>query len=116
MEGIEKININDVTVLAVELARSTLLETKKFRALIDEEINQNHLNLVVDLSKCDHIDSTFLGGIMMALQKLNGHGGKMKIVEPSNPNEDIFDVTKTHELFDMYKTREAAIKSFALTT
>ena len=115
MEGVEKVNIDDLVVLAVELTHSTLLETKKFRTLIDEEINQNHLKMVVDLSKCEHIDSTFLGAIMMTLQKLNEKGGKMKIVEPSNPNEDIFDVTKTHELFDMYKTRDDAVKSFKLT-
>jgi len=50
---------------------------------------------------------------MMTLQKLNEKGGKMKIVEPTNPKEDIFDVTKTHELFDMHKTREDALKSFS---
>lgn len=112
MEGVEKININNIVILAVELSHSTLLETKKFRTLIDEEINQNHLKVIVDLSKCEHIDSTFLGAIMMTLQKLKEKDGKMKIVEPSNPNEDIFDVTKTHDLFDMYKTREDAVKSF----
>ena len=112
MEGIEKINIDDVVVLAVQLSRSTLLETKKFRTLIEEEINLGKYKFIIDLNKCDHIDSTFLGGIMMAMQKLNESGGKMKIVEPANPKEDIFDVTRTSKLFDMFKTRDAALKSF----
>ena len=113
MHGIEKINLEDIVVLSVELSHSTLLDTKKFRTLIDEEINQDHLKMIIDLSKCEHIDSTFLGAIMMTLQKLNEKGGKMKIVEPTNPKEDIFDVTKTHELFDMHKTREDALKNFS---
>lgn len=112
MNGIEKINVNDVVILAVQLSHSTMLETKKFRKLIEEEVNLGHGKLIIDLNKCEHIDSTFLGGIMMALQKFNDSGGKMKIVEPANPKEDIFDVTKTHELFDMYKTRDEALNSF----
>jgi len=113
LESIEKINIEDVIVLAVQLSHTTLLETKKFKQLIDDEIKVGNNKIIIDLTKCEHIDSTFLGSIMMAFQKLNEHGGKMKIVEPANPNEDIFDVTKTHELFDMYKTRETAINSFS---
>ena len=112
MDGIEKINVDDVIVLAVQLSHSTLLDARKFRKLIEEEVNLGHHKLIIDLNKCEHIDSTFLGGIMMALQKLNESGGKMKIVEPANPKEDIFDVTKTHELFDMYKTRDEALSSF----
>jgi len=112
MRGIEKINLEDVVVLSVELAHSTLVDSKKFRSLIENEINLGHNKLIIDLNKCEHIDSTFLGGIMMTFQKMNASGGKMKLVEPANPKEDIFDVTKTHELFDMYKTREAALKSF----
>ena len=112
MRGIEKINLEDVVVLSVELSHSTLLDSKKFKSLIEDEIRLGHHKLIIDLNKCEHIDSTFLGGIMMTFQKMNESGGKMKIVEPANPKEDIFDVTKTHKLFDMYKTREEAIKSF----
>ena len=112
MRGIEKINLEDVVVLSIELSHSTLLDSKKFKSLIEEEINLGHYKLIIDLNKCEHIDSTFLGGIMMTFQKMNESGGKMKIVKPANPKEDIFDVTKTHELFDMYKTREAALNSF----
>jgi len=112
LESIEKINLKDIVVLTIRLSHSTLLETKKFKNIIDEEIKSGNIKLIIDLTECEHIDSTFLGSIMMIYQKLNELGGKLKIVEPANPNEDIFDVTKTHELFDMYKTREAALKGF----
>jgi hypothetical protein len=33
-------------------------------------------------------------------------------VKPVKPKDDIFETTNTHELFDIYTTREDAIKSF----
>ena len=39
-------------------------------------------------------------------------GGKLKVVEPVNQREDIFTTPNTLGLFDLYKTREEAIKSF----
>jgi hypothetical protein len=34
------------------------------------------------------------------------------MVKPANTKEDIFITTKTHELFELYKTREEALKNF----
>ena len=112
MENFEKINVDDVFVIGVKLTRSTLIEAKEFRKMVEEEINSGHTNLVIDLSKCDYIDSTFFGVVVLALQKMIVLGGKLKVVEPVNPREDIFTTTNTIGLFDLYKTREDAIKSF----
>ena len=48
----------------------------------------------------------------MALRMMNDIGDKLKIVKPVNPRESIFLTTNTLKLFDLYKTREDAIKSF----
>lgn len=112
MNAFEKIYIDGVYVIAVNISRSTIRETYEFRKLIEEEINSGHTNLIIDLSRCDYVDSTFFGGIIWALGKLSDLGKKLKIVKPSNPKEDIFITTKTLEIFDLYKTRENAIKSF----
>ena len=112
MEAFEKIYVDGVFVIAVNLTRSTIKEAYDFRKAIEEEINSGHTNLIIDLSKCDHIDSTFFGGIIWALGKLTDIGKKLKMVKPGNTKEDIFITTKTHELFDLYKTREEALKSF----
>jgi hypothetical protein len=48
----------------------------------------------------------------MALNMMNDIGEKLKVVKPENPNEAIFITTNTLELFDLYNTREDAIKSF----
>jgi anti-anti-sigma factor len=112
LDAFEKIYIDGVYVIAVNISRSTIKEAYEFRKVIEEEISSGHTNLVIDLSKCDNIDSTFFGGIIWAYGKLSNIGKKLKIVKYDNPKEDIFMTTKTFELFDLFETREDAIKSF----
>ena len=113
MEAFEKIFVDGVFVIAVNLTRSTINESNEFREIIEVEINSGHTNLVIDLSRCDYIDSTFFGAIIWALGELSNIGKKLKVVKQAISKEDIFLTTKTLELFDLYKTREDAIKSFA---
>ena len=112
MENFEKIYVDGVIVIAVNLTRSTLNEAQEFRKIVEEEINSDHTNLVIDLSKCEIIDSTFFGAIIMALKIMKSKGYKLKVVEPANPGENIFTSINPLRLFDLYKTREEAIKSF----
>ena len=112
MEAFEKLNVNGVYVIAVNISRSTIKDAYSFRKTIEEEINDGHTDLIIDLYKCNYVDSTFFGGIMWALGKLSDAGKKLKIVKPGHPKQDIFITTKTQELFELYKTREDAINSF----
>ena len=112
MEHFEKIFVAGVFVIAVNLTRSTLNEAKEFRNIVEEEINSGYTNLVIDLSKCKNIDSTFFGAIILTLRMMEGKGYKLKVVEPANSGEDIFTRINPLRLFDLYKTREDAIKSF----
>jgi len=112
LEDFEIIYVDGVFVISVKLSHSTLNEAVAFRKIVEEEINSGHTKLVIDLSKCDYIDSTFFGVVVLALQKMIVIGGKLKVVEPVNTKEDIFTTTNTIGLFDLYKTREEAIKSF----
>ena len=108
----EKIFVDDVFVIGVSVTRSTIIEAKEFRKIIEGKIIPGNNRIVIDLSKCEIIDSTFFGVVILALQKMIDIGGKLKVIEPVNPKEDIFTTTNTLRLFDLYKTREDAIKSF----
>jgi anti-anti-sigma factor len=112
LEDIEKIYVDGVFVIEVNLNRSTINEAIAFRKIVEEEINSGHTKLVIDLSKCDYIDSTFFGGIIWALGELSDKGKKLKVVKQAISKEDIFATTNTLRLFDLYNTREDAIKSF----
>ena len=112
MEDFEKIYVNGVFVIAVNLIRATINEAVEFRKIIEEEINSGQTQLVIDLSKCDYIDSTFFGAIIVASKMLIDMGYKLKVVKPTMVGEYIFSHTNYLKVFDKYKTRESAIKSF----
>ena len=112
MEDIEKIYFNDVVVLEINLIRATINEAIAFRKIVEEEINSGRTKLVIDLSKCNYIDSVFLGAIVMTSKRLINIESKLKVVESGTEEENVFTYTKTLKVFEKYKTREEAIKSF----
>jgi anti-sigma B factor antagonist/stage II sporulation protein AA (anti-sigma F factor antagonist) len=112
LEDFEKIYVDDVLVIVDNLCRSTINETIAFRKLVEEEINSGITKLVIDLSKCDFIDSTFFGVIVIALKMMNSKDHKLKLVQPANLGEDIFTARNLTNFFDLYDTREDAVKSF----
>ena len=112
LEDFEKIKINGIYVIAVNLSRSTINEASAFRELVEEEINSGHKNLVIDLRMCEFIDSVFLGVIIKALKMMTIKDYNLKLVQPENPGEELFTDRNLTRLFDLYKTREDAIKSF----
>ncbi len=112
MEDFEKIYVDGVFVIEVNLNRSTINEAIAFRTMIEEVINSGGTKLVIDLSKCVYIDSAFFGAIIVASKKLIDIGYKLKVVEPGVAGEYLFTHTNTVKIFDKYKTREEAIKSF----
>jgi len=112
LEDIEKIYVNDVVIIAINLNRAILHEAVAFRKIVEEEIDSGQTNLVIDLRKCDYIDSTFYGAIVMTSKRLINIGHKLKVVKPTNTVISVINYINTDKIFDKYKTREEAIKSF----
>ena len=112
MEDFEKIYVDGVYVIAVNLTRATINEAITFRKMVKEDINSGQTKLVIDLSMCDYVDSTFFGAIIVASRMLIDIGFKLKVVKPTPGGEHIFTYTNYVKVFDKYKTREDAIKSF----
>ena len=112
MEAFEKIYVNGAFVIAVNLSYATINEAKVFRKIVKEDINSGHTKLVIDISKCAYIDSIFFGAIIMASGMMYDLGYKLRVVKPTIAREFIFIQTNTSRLFDIYETREEAIKSF----
>ena len=108
----ETISENGTTVIGINLTRSTVNEAIAFRKIAEMEINSGIKKLVIDLSRCEYMDSAFFGVIIMLSRMMKDKDKKLKIVKPLNPKEDIFTNTNTLELFDMYETREEAVNSF----
>lgn len=112
MGDIEKLIFKDVVVVVINLCRGTLIEAKQLGALLDEEIASGCKKLIVDLSECEFVDSTFIGTLVLRYKKLKESGGNLRLVLPAVQRDVIFAVTNTLGLFDTFRTRKDAVDSF----
>jgi len=112
MEDFEKKIENDVVIEVVNLSRATWKEANEFKKILEEDVEKKFRRLVVDISQCEFMDSTFLGALVMGKRLINKIGGDLKIVEPDSVFKVLREKTSTLNVFETYKTVEEAINSF----
>lgn len=101
-----------VTVLTVYLTRATLQYAVSFKEFVLRQLNEENKFLVVDLSMCEYLDSTFLGSLVSSLKKTVASGGELKLVYSNELSSLIFEMTSMNKVFDVHKDLDEAIASF----
>lgn len=102
----------DVIVEVVNLTRATLKEAEEFKQTLVQDIEMGARKLVVDISECEFIDSTFLGSLVVSLKKVTGMGGDLRLVGFQPAVHSMFELTRMYRVFESFKTKEEAIQSF----
>ncbi len=102
----------DITILVVNLSRATLKEAIEFKYLVLAEIDKGCKKLIVDLSDCSYMDSTFLGTIVVALKKITSSNGKMALVSPNSSAYEMLYISGTLKLFENFSSLNEAIDYF----
>lgn len=79
MNAVHRIFSNGVAIERVALLRATMNEAPEiYGNLIDDITDYN--SIIVDLSFCNFIDSTFLGALIQAYRKMKLKGGSIVII------------------------------------
>ena len=72
----------------------------------------NHMkecsNVLFDLKKMVHIDSSGLGVLVQVLQKAKSNGGKVVLAALQPAPKIVFDITKVSQVFEIVPTVEDA--------
>ena len=79
-------------------------------ALRDEVIGKmgDGTNVLFDLSKMEHIDSSGLGVLVQILQKAKAGGGKVVLAALQSAPKIVFDITKVSRVFEIVPTVDDA--------
>lgn len=103
---------NEVVVITVSLKRATLVEAEEFKQVLVNDIQRGFKKIVVDLSSCEFIDSTFLGSLVVSLKKLTGLGGDLRLVGFQPAVHSMFELTRMYRVFESFKSAQEAVQSF----
>jgi len=102
----------EVIVEVVNLTRATLKEAEEFKQTLTQDIEMGVRKIVVDLTDCEFIDSTFLGALVVSLKKITGLGGDLRLVGFQPAVHSMFELTRMYRVFEAFKTKEEALNSF----
>jgi anti-sigma B factor antagonist len=110
---IEEKERSGVTILQLS-GRVTLGdESAALRSKIKEVLAQGKTRVVLDLADVSYIDSAGLGTLVAGYTSAKNQGGNMKLANLTKRFDEQLHITKLVTVFDVYKTVDEAVKSFA---
>ena len=112
MEDLEKQLLGDVLIEKVNLLRATTVEASMMKKRLFDDIHLYKKKIIIDISKCEFIDSTFLGALVISLKRTRETGGDIKIVIGSPVVKETLSITGFLRVFENYSSVEDALKSF----
>jgi anti-anti-sigma factor len=110
MENFKKKLLDRVVIEVVNLNNPTIKDALEFKNIIEEDMRSSESHIIVDLSECDQIDSTFMGVLVVSMKKMKSNSRELVLIEPvSNKAKGIFSVTDTYKVFRIHKTLDEAL-------
>jgi|ERR1039458_4477994 anti-sigma B factor antagonist len=103
--------IGSIAVAAVPVDELDASNAGEFKRDIGPVLQAN-TKLVLDLSRLRFVDSSGLGAILSCLRQLSAKSGDLKLCGMSKQVRALFELVRMHRIFDIYGTREEAVKAF----
>jgi anti-anti-sigma factor len=108
MDAISR-NINSgIVIEKVNLVRATLNEAFELKDNLTED-GLDYNKIIVDLSGCDYIDSTFFGALVYSYKKIKENDGRLILVISESSLAASFIYKEISSIFEVYPTIRDAI-------
>ena len=88
-------------------------ETLELRQAVAGFLEREYSKLIIDLAGVTYVNSTAIGVLVSAHASYSRKGWHIKLCGMNKNITNIFVITKLTLVFDVYDTREEAVKSFA---
>ena len=104
----------DIVVVKVEILIATQRDANPLWDEFESQLIFNQKKIIIDLSYCQTVDSTFMGMLVKIYKKVKDNDGIMKIVFPQEKTAFSFHMTGISKIIDCYDSLEEALESFTL--
>ena len=82
------------------------------RDKVQELLDGGHKKILLNLEKVSYMDSAGIGELVACFKRSREKGGTVKLLRPSGKVEDLLQLTKLWEVFEIFSEEPAAIASF----
>jgi len=104
-------NIDSIAVATLPMDELDASNAGEFKRDIAPVLQAN-TKLVLDLSRLRFVDSSGLGAMLSCLRQLTAKSGDLKLCGMSKQVRALFELVRMHRIFDIYGTKEEAVKAF----
>ena len=77
-----------------------------------ELLDGGHSKILLSLEKVSYMDSAGIGELVACFKKAREKGGTVKLLKPSGKVEDLLQLTKLWEVFEIFDEEKQALASF----
>jgi len=110
MDSIEKKIDNYAVIFNINLLRATLNEATEFKDYLTQAILETDKDIIVNLSNCEHLDSTFLGVLVSSFKKLKTQNRNLLIIEPTDKSSIFLTLNSIGKIFPLYNSVNSALE------
>ena len=110
MESFEKQITRYAIVIKINLLRATLNEASEFKDYLNEAILGTDVDIVVNLSDCQHLDSTFLGVLVSGYKRMKKKNRTIVIIEPTDQSRVFLTLNSIGKIFPLYESVQSALE------
>ena len=104
--------IDEIAIIKVDILIATHRDTKPLWDELESKLIFHRKKIIIDLSFCNNVDSTFIGMIIKILRKVNEKNGQLILVFPKRDIIKIFSMTGVDKLITCYNTLQEALDCF----
>lgn len=104
--------IGDVIVEIINVERASVKEANELKERLTDAIDEGYKKIIVDLSECEFVDSSFLGVLVSSLKKVAKLEGDLKLVGFRPTVRSMFELTRLFRVFETFTNLQEAVKSY----
>jgi len=104
--------IGDVIVEIVNVERASVTEAEELKKCLTDAMDDGYKKIIVDLSECEFVDSSFLGVLVNSLKKVVKLEGDLKLIGFRPAVKSMFELTRLFRVFESFNNLQEAVKSY----
>jgi anti-anti-sigma factor len=105
-------NIDEIEVVKVDIAAATLRDSQALWDKMADDSIFDRPKIIIDLTPCTFIDSTFIGMIIKIFRRVSEKNGQLKLAFPQITDLESFRVIGITKIVECFNSLENAIESF----